>query len=115
MVTCGALAAQVFDTAMGVILEYMDAFDVGYFSCVFKLGGRVCRRYLESLAHGELMFGMGARLRFVDGHVDLDTEHCISINADERMLNHHGAEENAAYVLRRMQGDVQGTSIKNLL
>jgi len=115
MLKSGVLSAELFETAMGVILEYMFTCDVGNIFCVCTSGAGCCRRYLENIVNGELKYRKEATLHFVDkDHGSfLDTDHFVRINADQRMLQYHGAEETVAYIVRQLCLDVGGNAIKS--
>ena len=86
-----------------------------FFFSVSMSGGRCCRRYLESVANGELKYRKDGRLQFADWNHEggLYTNHFVRINADTRMLHHHGAEETAAYIVRQLREDVAGNAIQS--
>ena len=115
MLKSGVLSAELFETAMGVILEYMFTCDVGRIWCVCTSGAGCCRRYLESIGNGELKYRKNTTLHFNHQDYDryMDADHFVRINADQRMLQYHGAEETVAYIVRQLYLDVGGNAIKS--
>ena len=114
MVNAGAMVGEVLDTAMGVTLEYVLPYDIAYFFPVSTAGARCCSMYLESVANGELQYRVDARLQYDhEDWQDVVTDHCIKINGDTRLLDNHGAQETAAYIVRQLHGDVAGDAIQS--